>query len=224
MDGQLKTGRDVVIGGAARGRGVRLRHGAAGGARLRHDARLPPQHLPGRRGHAGPAAAREVHRRPGPRRQLHALHRPGGARADGRSSASARSRRWSAAATAWRLQQAVDHWKARGLDFSPIFHQPDGRRRASAATASIAAGPRARRVARQDDAARRCAGRRWSAASRSSATLPIRNINRVVGTILGSEVTRRYGAAGPAGRHDPAALPGLGRPELRRLRAAAASR
>jgi len=28
------------------------------------------------------------------------------------------------------------------------------------------------------------------------ATLPIRNINRVVGTILGSEVTRRYGAEG----------------------------
>ena len=28
------------------------------------------------------------------------------------------------------------------------------------------------------------------------ATLPIRNVNRVVGTILGSEVTRRYGAEG----------------------------
>ena len=31
---------------------------------------------------------------------------------------------------------------------------------------------------------------------RVSATLPIRNINRVVGTIVGSEVTRRYGADG----------------------------
>jgi len=28
------------------------------------------------------------------------------------------------------------------------------------------------------------------------ATLPIRNVNRVVGTIVGSEVTRRYGADG----------------------------
>ena len=27
-----------------------------------------------------------------------------------------------------------------------------------------------------------------------AATLPIRNVNRVVGTILGSEITRRYGA------------------------------
>ncbi len=41
---------------AAGRRGVRLRHGAAGGDGLRHDARLPSQHLPGRRGHAGPAA------------------------------------------------------------------------------------------------------------------------------------------------------------------------
>ena len=38
--------------------------------------------------------------------------------------------------------------------------------------------------------------------------------------MLGSEVTRRYGAERPAGRHDPAALQGLGRAELRRVRAA----
>src|SRR4029079_13156078 len=29
------------------------------------------------------------------------------------------------------------------------------------------------------------------------ATLPIRNVHRVVGTIVGSELTRRYGAEGP---------------------------
>ena len=74
-DGQLKTGRDVVVARAAGRRGVRLRDGAAGGARLHHDARLPPQHLPGGRGHAGPGAAQEVHGQPGPRGQLHALHR-----------------------------------------------------------------------------------------------------------------------------------------------------
>jgi len=33
-----------------------------------------------------------------------------------------------------------------------------------------------------------------------SATLPIRNANRVTGAILGSEVTRRYGAGGAAAR------------------------
>ena len=36
-----------------------------------------------------------------------------------------------------------------------------------------------------------------------------------MGTILGSELTRRYGGAGPARRHDPAQVHGLGRPELR---------
>ena len=69
--------------GAAGGGGVRLRDGPAGGHGLRDDARLPPEHLPGRRRHAGPEAAQEVHRRPGPHRQLHALHRRGGARVDG---------------------------------------------------------------------------------------------------------------------------------------------
>ena len=41
---------------AARRRGIRLCHRAAGRAGLHHDARLPPEHLPGRRRHAGPAS------------------------------------------------------------------------------------------------------------------------------------------------------------------------
>ena len=50
----------------------------------------------------------------------------------------------------------------------------------------------------------------------------IRNVNRVVGTILGSEVTRRYRSGRLAGRHDSLSLQGLGRPKLRRLHAARA--
>ncbi len=46
---------------AARRRGVRLRHGAAGRHGLHHDARLPPEHLPGGHRDAGPGAAQEVH-------------------------------------------------------------------------------------------------------------------------------------------------------------------
>ena len=47
-DGQLKTGRDPDVSDRrpARRRGVRLRDGAAGRARLHHDAQMPPQHLP----------------------------------------------------------------------------------------------------------------------------------------------------------------------------------
>jgi glutamate synthase (NADPH/NADH) large chain len=37
--------------------------------------------------------------------------------------------------------------------------------------------------------------RRWRAGEAASH-LPIRNVNRTVGTMLGHEVTRRYGGAG----------------------------
>ena len=82
-DGQLKTGRDVVIAALLGRRGVRLRHGPAGGHGLHHDAGLPPRHLPGRHRHPEPEAAREVPRPGRARRQLLQVHRPGSARADG---------------------------------------------------------------------------------------------------------------------------------------------
>ena len=69
--------------GAARRRGVRLLDRGAGGVGLHHDARLPPQYLPGRRRHAGSGAAQEVHRQAGVRRELLPLRRRGRARADG---------------------------------------------------------------------------------------------------------------------------------------------
>ena len=68
---------------AARRRRVRLRHRAAGGRGLHHDAQVPPQHLPGGRRDAGPGAAQEVHRQARARRQLLLLRRRGSARADG---------------------------------------------------------------------------------------------------------------------------------------------
>ena len=79
-------------GRAARCRGVRLRHRAAGGPGLHHDAGLPPEHLPGGRGHAGPGAPQALHRRPGPRGQLHALRRHRAARVHGRAGLPHRRR------------------------------------------------------------------------------------------------------------------------------------
>ena len=55
VDGQLKTGRDVIIAALLGRRGVRLRHGAAGRVGLRHDARLSPRHVPRGYRHAEPA-------------------------------------------------------------------------------------------------------------------------------------------------------------------------
>ena len=68
---------------AARRRGVRLLHRAADHDGLHHDARLPPEHLPGRHRHAGPGAAQALPRQARARRQLLLLHRRGGAPAHG---------------------------------------------------------------------------------------------------------------------------------------------
>ena len=64
-------------------RGIRLRHRAAGRRRLHHDARVPSEHLPGGRGHAGSAPAREVRRQARARGELHAFRRAAPARDHG---------------------------------------------------------------------------------------------------------------------------------------------
>jgi glutamate synthase (ferredoxin) len=91
-------------------------------------------------------------------------------------------------------QAAIDHWKAQGFDFSNILYQPD----------SGAEVGRFRQID-QDHGLERSLdittllGICRPAIERGekvSAKLPIRNVNRVVGTITGSEVTKRWGAAG----------------------------
>ena len=160
-DGQLKTGRDVVDRRAARRRGIRLRHRAAGGDRLHHDARVPSEHLPGRRRDAGSAPAREVRRQAGARRQLHALHRHGSARAHG----------------AARLPHARRDGRPRRPARSDARRSITGRRRAStSATCCIsrtsartsAASARLRRItaSRSRSTSRSCS---TSASPRSSA-------------------------------------------------------
>jgi glutamate synthase (ferredoxin) len=91
-------------------------------------------------------------------------------------------------------RQAVEHWKARGLDFSKILYQPD-------------AGPEVGRYCQipQDHGLDKSLDNTVlmdickpaiEKGKPVSATLPIKNINRVVGTIVGSELTRRHGANG----------------------------
>ena len=91
-------------------------------------------------------------------------------------------------------KEALDHWHSKGLDLSNILYQPE-------------AGPDVGRYCTelQDhgldssldltvllDLCRPAIERKEPV----RAELPIRNINRVVGTILGNEITRKYGAAG----------------------------
>ncbi len=91
--------------------------------------------------------------------------------------------------------KAIDHWKADGLDLGPIL--------------SVPANPyeqAVRRVREQDHALdvaldntliQLCEGALLDA-SPVKLELPVRNVNRTVGTMLGSLVTRRYGADGLA--------------------------
>jgi glutamate synthase (NADPH/NADH) large chain len=88
---------------------------------------------------------------------------------------------------------AVTHWKAKGLDISPILAEPVNHY-----------GQTFHQSVGQDHGLDEALDRKLielaSAAldhgERVSLDLPIRNVNRTVGTMLGSELTRRYGAAG----------------------------
>ncbi len=90
-------------------------------------------------------------------------------------------------------RRAVNHWKAQGLDLSAILYRPD-------VDDSVAT----RRVATQDHGLARALDNELISACAPalergepvSLELPIRNVNRTVGTMLGSELTRRYNAAG----------------------------
>jgi glutamate synthase (NADPH/NADH) large chain len=91
------------------------------------------------------------------------------------------------------VEQAVDHWKASGLDLAPILHVP----------AIDDSMPR-RQTTLQDHGLDRALDRQLielcePALARMEpvrAQLPIRNVNRTVGTMLGSEVTRMHGGEG----------------------------
>jgi glutamate synthase (ferredoxin) len=92
------------------------------------------------------------------------------------------------------LRRAVDHWKARNLDFSRILFKPTVPR-SYGRTCQI---PQDHGIEETLDArtlldlARPALDRK----EKVRATLPIKNTMRVVGTMTGSELTRRHGAAG----------------------------
>ncbi len=89
--------------------------------------------------------------------------------------------------------KAVSHWKASGLDLSPILHVP-----------TLPEGASRRQTITQDHGLDKaldntlielCQGALEDARP-VSLELPIRNVNRTVGTMLGAEITRRYGGQG----------------------------
>ncbi len=90
---------------------------------------------------------------------------------------------------------AVGHWKVRGLDLSPILEVPD-----------VEPDAARRCVTAQDHGLDRVLDRELIEACRPALEngrpvmlkRPIRNVNRTTGTLLGAEISRRYGGAGLA--------------------------
>ncbi len=88
---------------------------------------------------------------------------------------------------------AVTHWKAAGLDLSTVLAQPDvpetmGRRQSRLQDHGL---EKALDHAFLDECAPALAD-----GTPVSVALPITNVDRTVGTLLGSEISRRHGAAG----------------------------
>ncbi|MGN6161950.1 MAG: glutamate synthase large subunit, partial [Marmoricola sp.] len=89
--------------------------------------------------------------------------------------------------------RAVEHWKASGLDISPVFHVP-----------SLPEGTALRNTKGQDHALEKALDHELIALAAPArehgepvrAALTVRNVNRTVGTMLGHEVTKRYRGAG----------------------------
>jgi glutamate synthase (NADPH/NADH) large chain len=88
---------------------------------------------------------------------------------------------------------AVDHWKASGLDLRPVLHVPD-----------LPEGAVRHHTVAQDHGLDKALDNQLVELARDAldrgepvrAQVEIRNVNRTVGTILGHEVTKRYRAEG----------------------------
>ncbi|MDF2878799.1 MAG: hypothetical protein K0S30_1895 [Clostridia bacterium] len=92
------------------------------------------------------------------------------------------------------MTQAVTHWKAKGLDFSGILYQPEGFEK----TNIYCQEEQDHGLIHSLDLSvlvDQCAPA-LEKGEKVHVSSPIKNTNRVVGTLLGSEVTKRYGAEG----------------------------
>ena len=92
-----------------------------------------------------------------------------------------------------KAQKAIDHWKAKGLDLSPLLHAPD-------------VGPEIARycVQKQDHGLADVLDNKLielckpaiERGEKVTLDLPIRNVNRTVGTMMSSRIAKKYGLEG----------------------------
>ena len=97
---------------------------------------------------------------------------------------------------------ALDHWKAAGLDLSPILHVPDEYLDDDTPRHQLVAQDHQLDKALDNTLIQLCEGA-LAHGDRVRLDLPVRNVNRTVGTMLGSELTRKWGGEGlPEGTID----------------------
>ncbi|WP_329216310.1 glutamate synthase large subunit [Streptomyces sp. NBC_01485] len=96
------------------------------------------------------------------------------------------------------VERAVDHWKAQGLNLAPLFYVPELPE--GAALHQVIAQDHGLEKALDNEliklAADALAADSATDAQPVRAQVSIRNINRTVGTMLGHEVTKKFGGAG----------------------------
>jgi glutamate synthase (NADPH/NADH) large chain len=86
---------------------------------------------------------------------------------------------------------ATDHWKASGLDLSPILKAPAGngdRKNTTTQDHGLSGALDNELIKLSKDALENAKSVRLE--------IPVRNVNRTVGAMLGSEITRKFGGAG----------------------------
>ncbi|HYW36413.1 MAG TPA: glutamate synthase large subunit [Balneolaceae bacterium] len=91
-------------------------------------------------------------------------------------------------------QIETDHWKAQKLDLSPILHRPD--KADEVGTHCMISQNHGLENAIDVQTLMDICEPALSDGKKVRATLPINNTNRVVGTIVGSELTRQHGSEG----------------------------
>ena len=92
------------------------------------------------------------------------------------------------------MRKAIDHWKAEGLDFSKILYRP--KVGPEVGTCCHRAQDHLLDQALDHTHLREICRPAIEHGEPVKAVLPIRNVHRVVGTMTGAEISRRYGAAG----------------------------
>ena len=92
------------------------------------------------------------------------------------------------------MAEATDHWKARGVDLTPIFHKPDVDNEVG--TSSKIPQDHGLKHAFDNTHLLPLCRPAIKLGVKVRGEFSITNVNRVVGTITGSEVTRKHGGAG----------------------------